>query len=79
MATRKTEDTKPIVTCTNRTLRIEGDGWFFEAKVLASGKQISIKADGLVDGASDLLLRPGTANMVFVSSRASEQRDEENQ
>ena len=60
----------PIITFNNRTLRVEGDGWLFEVRVLASGKQLFIRTSGTIDGSAEMRIRPAETGMIFVS-RAS--------
>lgn len=62
----------PIITFNNRTLRVEGEDWNLEVRVLASGRQLAIRCNGTVDGGSEIVIRPDHANQVFISSRASE-------
>lgn len=71
----ETKETKPVTTYRNGELRVEGRGWYLEVKVLSSGRQIMIRCAGTVDGDSDLIVRPDSANTIFVSSRASEQEE----
>lgn len=62
---------EPIITFNNRTLRVEHDGWYLEVKVLASGKQLTVRSEG-----TDLIIQPDSHYRVFVSSRASEKETE---
>lgn len=67
---------EPIITFNNRTLRVEGDGWYLEVRVLAAGTQIAVTSNGTSDGCSDMIIRPGRTGLVFISSRASEKETE---
>lgn len=69
---------EPIITFNNRTLRVEDDGWHLEVKVLASGRQISVKSAGTADGNHELIIRPNDMNHVLISSRASEKETTQN-
>jgi hypothetical protein len=63
---------EPIINFNNRTLRVEHDGWYLEVKVIASGRQLAVKCAGTDHESNDLIIRPDTANRVFISSKASE-------